>query len=257
MADAQEPKNAGSQSIIVKFSKAIGALIIAPVLATVIAYFILKKVDSPPVGTAITTSTQPSPAVATKEPVPPAHVASPPPPAVTPSAPPVQTVTAPSPVEVAPSAPGVPSIACGSNRVPDAAQLAGTWDQKVCTMMACAGRTDLGTMELSMLHEWGSLAAAYSEKACLVSTRASLADQETVNALYGAIGAIALPERDPQRTVCRHVKNALQDTIVARQQKLDEKSPALRRCPEAEATTIPDEVRTFAETYRLSLKIAQ
>jgi hypothetical protein len=194
-------------------------------------------------------ASQPAPQiVSTTAPLP----AAPPLPVAVAIPPPVVQPTAP-----APPLPAVPQITCASTRVPDKASLAASWEQQVCALMACAGRTDIGTVELTLVHEWGALAAAQSGKACLASARASLASQATVNAVYAALESVALPERDPQRSTCRHIKNAMQDTIVAKQQQLDTSPPGASKCRPADRAEIPPEVRRFLEDNRLEVNVVE
>ena len=161
-----------------------------------------------------------------------------------------QTPTAPeSQVAVATPSPTFPSaqarIACGDRRIPDAPQLASTWDQQICALIACGGGAEAIPDDLELVREWGTLAGVYAGKACMTAARQTLASQELVNSLYAAVDKSALPERDPSRTVCRRIRIVLGDSIKARQEKLAKVSTS--GCVPGDATTVPADLRAFTD----------
>lgn len=158
-------------------------------------------------------------------------------------------------VAVATPAPFVPSaqanLACGDGRIPDAPQLASTWDQQVCALIACGGGAEAITDDLILIRDWGPLAGKFAGQACMTAARQTFGSQTLVNSLYAPLDRSALPERDPSRTVCRRIRGALGDSIKARQERLAKVTSS--GCAPGDATAAPPDLRAFADAHGLAV----
>lgn len=177
--------------------------------------------------------------------------AAPPAPALaTPKAPEAEVAVVTPP----PSAPPhQANLACGDGRIPDAPQLASTWDQQMCAIIACGGGAEAVSDDVILIRDWGALAGRFANQACMTAARQTLGSQALVNSLYAALDRSALPERDPSRTVCRRIRIALGESIKARQERLAKVTTS--GCAPAAATAVPADLRAFTDAHGLAVVV--